>query len=118
MRSKLDFRHFLWQWSASFGSSPQVFVRWLESENSLLTSHSFPETRGRTMKCPHCSHDPMQPGRAENRRHEWYFQVNPMCWFVADDGSPDSAIVQRNTNPRALRCPKCRTVVVVGEEPA
>lgn len=70
------------------------------------------------MKCPQCSHESMQSGRAENRRFNWFFQVNPQCWFVPDDGSLDVAVVQRNTRPRAFRCPKCRTVVVVGEQQA
>ena len=32
------------------------------------------------MKCPSCGHDPMQPGRAENRRHEWFAGSTP--WLV------------------------------------
>jgi len=72
------------------------------------------------MKCPHCGYDTMQPGRAENRRFNWHWpmpvQVNPQCWFVADDGSIDAAVVLRSTNPQAFRCPKCRTIVVIGEQ--
>lgn len=67
------------------------------------------------MKCPQCNHDPIQPGRAENRRLNWPFQANPQCWFVPDDGSLDVVVVPGNTKPRAFRCPKCRTIVVIGE---
>lgn len=59
----------------------------------------------------------MQTGWAENRRFDWFFgQVNPQCWFVADDGSLQAAVVLRNTNPQSFRCPTCRTIVIVGEE--
>jgi hypothetical protein len=42
-------------------------------------------------------------------------QTNPHCFFVSDDGTREAAVVLRNTEPRAYRCEKCRTVVVIGE---
>ncbi len=71
------------------------------------------------MQCPHCGNDPMQSGRAENRSVDWFFgQANPHCWFVADDGSLQAAVVLRNTTPQAFRCPMCRTIVIIGERKA